>query len=135
MSDGTGAAAPIASPLLDKLVKIAGETYTLRFSVRAMQAFREAFKVDTDGEVGARVMNPTVAELPVYLYGLTRTFHPELTQAECAELADASNMMDLGAACGDAFRAHSAPREKKSPAPGKPVNRAARRKTKTKRAS
>lgn len=123
MTSADGAAAtPKQPPPLDRQWTFGGETFTLRYSVLAIQALKQVWGFETDKQVVARLNDRQGTDAPEMFFALTRRHHPQLSHEACRNLIDdaASQLGELGRVMGELFYAQSPPaKPKKKDSPGK----------------
>lgn len=109
----------------DRTISLGGRNLVIRFSVRAVMALRDAWKVvdDPDEVEGAltadqkvyeRLGKNTFDDFPTILWAATRTHHPELTLEDVISLLDEAGIEGL-TELGDAMRASTPPEQKPHP--------------------
>lgn len=95
--------------LADRQITVGEETFTLRFSVRAMGALQDHFGLQSLNEVGPRLQamgdNMGVTDLAAVLWAGLRTHHPDLTKDDALGLLDDAGLGGLDDIIGEAFAA------------------------------
>lgn len=71
-----------------RTLTIAGEEYTLRFSIMAIAELEKMWNVKTINGVVARLDDPGVNDMIDLFYALTRSHHPEITRDVCEKILD-----------------------------------------------
>lgn len=95
--------------LADRQFTLGGETYTLRFSVRAMGALQDHFGLKSLNQVGERLQqlgaDLGVEDLAAVLWAGLRSHHPEISKDDALGLLDDAGLDGLDSVVGEAFAA------------------------------
>jgi hypothetical protein len=65
--------------LQDRQITAAGQTYTIRFGLKAILALQDEWGLEDEKAVEARLGAATNRDFPTILWAALRTHHPELT--------------------------------------------------------
>lgn len=91
----------------------------LRFSMKALLALRDLWKVQADNEIQLRLNRGAVTDLLDFVWAATRTHHPEVTRDQLIDLFDELGGEPLVQAVQDLVGAQAAPTDpKETPAGG-----------------
>lgn len=135
MTDAPDGVPPIGNRQ-DRTCALGPATFTLRFSFVAAAALKEAWGIpwQDDKQLLERVFSRAVTDIPVLLWGLMQTHHPEMTREAVLKLCDDNGLSDdlrrLWDAGLDAIAAGwgAPPKKKPEAAPAaKPSAKASRR--------
>lgn len=91
----------------DRQITLAGQSYTLRFSVRATLALKDSWGIP-DGKAGEqeierRMKAATLGDFVTIIWAGLRTHHPELTEDQVLGWLDDGGLDGLQAAMQDAI--------------------------------
>lgn len=102
-----------ASP--DRQITIGERNLTIRFSLRAVLALQDLWKLENEEAVHARLKKPEnqISDFVDIIWASTRSHHPELTRDEIMDLLDAAGIEGLGKAAQEAILAAIPPDEAK----------------------
>lgn len=70
------------SELQDRQITLGGQTYTVRFSIRAMLALKQRWGLEKESDVERRMKAAGMEDFIVILWAGLQTHHPELTEAQ-----------------------------------------------------
>lgn len=100
-----------ASP--DRPLVIGGQTFTIRFSLRAIMALQDRWGLATEEEVQARLGNPKdkVRDFVDILWASLRTHHPEITPEQVLDMVDEAGLDGLAETARAAMTAAAPPTE------------------------
>lgn len=125
MADAPDGVQPATGHLQDKQATFKGKAYTFRFSFLAVAALKEAWGIawHDDAEVISRALGGAITDVPVMLWALTRSHHPDLTREEIAKLCDDEGLTkelgDFARVANETIRAGwGAPKKKEERAAG-----------------
>ena len=77
----------------DQQVTLAGKTWTLRYSVKAMLALKDAWQLKSDGEIAARLeQSKSMDDFITTIWAGMRTHHPEMSRDDVLVLLDDSGL-------------------------------------------
>lgn len=76
----------------DRQITAAGQTYTVRFGLRAILALQDTWQLDDEKQVQARVEKADNRDFATIMWAALRTHHPELTQEEVLGWLDDAGM-------------------------------------------
>lgn len=94
----------------DKQVTMAGKTWTLRMSIKAVMRLKDHWKLGTDEEVVKRLNRPGLTDVAALVWAGLATHHPDVSLDEVidaideeglASAADATNAAIAGAVQGE----------------------------------
>lgn len=109
----------------DKPVKIGGKNLVLRFSMRAMLALKDQWKLADDADMTAegaitgdqkaiaRLSNPSMDDFVVIVWAACRTHHPDLTIEDVLALLDDGGLEGLKETLDSVVKAGAPPDMKK----------------------
>ena len=90
----------------DRQVEVGDETYTLRFSIRAMAALQDHYGLSSLDAVGEKLQdqeNLSVNDMVAVLWAGLRTHHPELTMDDAMGILDDLGVAGMQATLGEAM--------------------------------
>lgn len=112
----------------DKPITIGGKNLNLRFSLRAMIALKDHWKLSDDEDMQAkgattgdqkvidRLSNPTMEDFVVIVWAACRSHHPEMTLDDVLSLIDDGGIAGLRETLDSVIKAGAPPPQKKKAA-------------------
>lgn len=91
----------------DRQITIGDNSYTLRFSVRAMAALQDHYQLPSLTAVGAKLQdsdNLSITDMVAMLWAGLRTYHPEITFDEALGMLDDMGIENMQSVLGDAMQ-------------------------------
>lgn len=96
--------------LADRQITVGGQTYTLRFSIRALACLQEHYGLESIDAVGHRLADTEkfgVEDLIAIVWAGLRTHHREVDKEQVLDMLDEVGVAGIEGVVGDAFAAAS----------------------------
>lgn len=87
----------------DQPLTLAGQTYQLRFSVKAMLALKDRWGLKDDRQIEARMKSASVEDFVTIVWAGLRTHHPELSEEQVLGWLDDGGLDGMKAAMDSAI--------------------------------
>lgn len=87
----------------DRQISLAGHTLTIRYSLKATLALKDAWGLASDNEIEARMQSPGLDDFVTILWAGLRTHHPDVTREDVLDWADDAGLDGIQQAMGDAI--------------------------------
>jgi hypothetical protein len=91
--------------LQDRQVTAAGQTFTIRFGLKAILALQEKWGLDDEKQVQERIEAAALGDFPAILWAAMRTHHPEMSEDAVLGWLDDAGMEGMGDMAGQLQKA------------------------------